>query len=237
MKIKSEDETKGKKRMRFLEIACFNVASALAAAEAGADRIELCAGADVGGTTPLINDLKFLINVVEIPVNVMIRPRGGNFVYSEDELGQMKCDIESFVGYANGFVFGVLDQESRVDEGRCRKLMESAAGTPWTFHRAFDEVSDLVEAAKQIAELGIDSILTSGGKPSAIEGAEDLEMLIAKSQNIPKVIVGGGVRSSNIQKLMQTTQAQWFHSSALVDDTGVASKEEIRKLLEKLRND
>lgn len=222
-------------KRRYLEIACFNVASALAAIEAGADRIELCAGEDVGGTTPSLEDVKTVTSTTTLPVYVMIRQRGGDFVYSDEEVERMKTDVKRFKDLTSGFVFGILDGEGKVDVERCREVMDCAEGMPWTFHRAFDEAAAMTEAMERIEELGIAAILTSGGKVNAVEGADALATLVAKSESKPSIIVGGGVRSSNIEELKRTTRATLFHSSALVDDTGVASKDEIRKMIEKLR--
>jgi copper homeostasis protein len=218
-----------------LEIACFNVESALLAAEAGADRIELCAGASVGGTTPAFHNLQAVKAKVHIPVNVMIRPRGGNFTYSQDELAQMREDIQRFKPLADGFVFGILDSENGVDRKLNNELVELAAPKPCTFHRAFDEVPDLPEAASVIMECRFAAILTSGGRPNAVAGATAIAEVIKQTKAALDILVGGGVRSSNIDELKKATQANWFHSSAITSaPTEVASAEEVRYLKQKL---
>jgi copper homeostasis protein len=219
-----------------LEIACFNVESALLAAKAGAERIELCAGASVGGTTPQFHDLQAVKSAVTIPVNVMIRPRGGNFTYTKEELAQMKEDIKRFYPLADGFVFGILDSENAVDFVENRGLVELAAQKPCTFHRAFDEVSDPSAAADVIMECGFAAILTSGGKPNAVAGSETIAALIRKTRGKLEVLVGGGVRSSNIEELRSATRGNWFHSSAITDtSTEVASAEEVQRLRDQLK--
>jgi copper homeostasis protein len=218
-----------------LEIACFSAESALLAAKAGADRIELCMGASVGGMTPALEDLQVVKASVSIPVNVMIRPRGGDFTYTDGEIEQMKTDIERFHSVADGFVFGILDSNRRIDRIRNRELVELAAPKPCTFHRAFDETPDLVQAVEDIAQCGFASILTSGGKPNAILGADSIAEVLQRANEKFSVIVGGGVRASNIEKLKATTLASWFHSSAIVDGTEVASKDEVANLQEVLK--
>jgi copper homeostasis protein len=219
-----------------LEVACFNVESALLAAEARADRIELCAGASVGGTTPPFHDLQAVKSKVSIPVNVMIRPRGGNFTYTTEELAQMKEDIKLFSPLSDGFVFGILDSENRVDMEANREMVTLAAPKPCTFHRAFDEVASLSVAADVIMECGFAAILTSGGQPNAVAGSEAISEIIQQTRGKLDILVGGGVRSSNIDELRIATKGDWFHSSAITDtSTELASALEIKSLQEKLK--
>ena len=149
--------------MSLLEIACFNAESALIAESSGAHRIELCKEQALGGTTPLISTFQSIKEAVKIPVNVMIRPRGMDFIYDDDEFLQMKKDIESFAG-ADGFVFGIL-RDGKVDEERCRVLVEKSEGRPCTFHRAFDEIpeSQMMAELEVLVRCGFKSVLTSGG--------------------------------------------------------------------------
>jgi copper homeostasis protein len=220
-----------------LEIACFNVESALIAAKIGADRVELCAGASVGGTTPSLQDIEAVKQNVHIPVNVMIRPRGGDFVYSAGELKQMRVDIEQFKSLAEGFVFGILDRNDRVDKRANRELVELADGKPCTFHRAFDEISNLVGAAEDIVECGFAAILTSGGQKSAVAGAPAISEIVRAMEGRLHIITGGGVRSGNIEELKTVTKGHWFHSSAIIDTTTeVACLDEVQKLREKLEH-
>lgn len=211
-----------------LEIACFNADSARAAAKAGADRIELCADRPLGGTTPTIEVFQQVKSSIDsIPINVMIRPRGGNFVYSDEEFKEMKQSITAFKEQgADGFVFGILINGC-VDVERCRQLAQ-LAGRPCTLHRAFDEVKFIMGTA--IWYCGFQSILTSGGQHDAVEGIEKLTILVrlARSRHI-QVIVGGGVRSSNVSALMKT-EALWYHSSALLPGEDIASEDEIQQI-------
>jgi len=213
-----------------LEIACFNVESALVAAKAGADRIEICTGASVGGTTPSLSDLQTIKERVNIPVNVMIRPRGGDFTYKDSELAQMEKDLQSFKLIADGFVFGVLQPDRSIDKERNQRLVALAAPKPCTFHRAFDVVPNPEAAAEHIVESGFSAILTSGGHPNALLGCDVIAEVVAKTRGKLDVIAGGGVRSENIDRIKEVTQAEWFHSSAVVDDTNIASGDEVRRL-------
>jgi copper homeostasis protein len=218
-----------------LEIACFNPESALKAHAAGAQRIELCVGASVGGTTPTLATLQTVLAAkVDTPVNVMIRPLGGCFVFSSGELEQMKIDIQMFKPLVNGFVFGVLDVNNRIDIETNRELVSLAAPRPCTYHRAIDEVDDLLQAVDDAVQCGFAAILTSGGEPDAVSGMLKIAAMVRHANGRVAIIAGGGVRSSNIDTLKQVADANWYHSSALIDDSGVASFDEIRKLGEVL---
>ncbi|NUY82570.1 copper homeostasis protein CutC [Flavobacterium sp. MAH-1] len=211
-----------------LEIACFNYESAIVAARSGADRIELCAGFEVGGTTPDFEILKKLKAEIELPIYVMIRPRGGNFVYSDSEFNQMKSEIEKFGSLADGFVFGILDSGSKVDVERNSELVQ-LTGKPCTFHRAFDEVDDFDSALEDVILCGFSNILTSAGKGNAIDNFGKLSDLVRKSDGKITVMPGGGVRSSNIEKL-KTSGANWFHSAAITDGNQSVDANETKKL-------
>jgi copper homeostasis protein len=220
-----------------LEIACFNAESALNAHAAGAQRIELCAGASVGGTTPTMVTLQTVLAAkIDIPVNVMIRPRGGDFVFSSEDVDQMKADIQAFKPWANGFVFGVLDVNNRVDIEINRELVSLAAPLPCTYHKAMDEVDDLLQAMDDVVECGFAAILTSGGEPDAVSGMMKIAAMVDHANGRVAIIAGGGVRSSNISDVKQVACADWYHSSALIDDSGVACSVEIRKLEEALHD-
>jgi copper homeostasis protein len=213
-----------------LEIACFNVESALIAQDAGADRIEFCAGAKVGGITPSYEDWERLKTRARVPINAMIRPRGGDFCYSTDEFENMKEDIRRIKPFVHGFVFGILTDELGIDVERNRQLVELAKPKPCTFHRAFDEVSNPIEAADNVISCGFSSILTSGCASRATDGTDVLLQLVKHVRNNISIIVGGGVRSSNIVRLKATTGAEWFHSSAIIEDGEVASGQEIEEM-------
>lgn len=198
-----------------LEIACFDAESAITACKAGADRIELCHGKSEGGTTPSLNTVERVKRHVDISVFVMIRPRGGGFVYSDNEFAQMKDHIDRFKPLVDGFVFGLLDAGNNVDVKRIKELVARAAPLPCTFHRAFDETTDLRQALEAVISCGCSAILSSGGKHSAHVGVAALANLIQQAAGRINVIPGGGVRSSNIRDLQEATGARTFHSSGI----------------------
>jgi copper homeostasis protein len=223
--------------MAFLEVACFNPQSAITAEQNGASRIELCKDKHLGGTTPLLSDFQALKSQLSIPIYVMIRPRGGNFIYTDQELIQMSRSIKEFDDAgADGFVFGVLDEEKKVDQDTCGDLMWITRGKPCTFHRAFDEIPPKLMAGEleALVQWGFKAVLTSGGEADAVSGKERLKSLVEKAGSRIDVMVGGGVRSGNLGELRETTRARWFHSSAVVNDGNVADGEEVRSLREVL---
>jgi copper homeostasis protein len=218
-----------------LEIACFNAESALIAQDAGADRVELCKEQELGGTTPSWSTFKSLYDELEIPIYVMIRPHGRDFMYSDEECRDMERDLETFKQEgAQGFVFGILNEQGTVDKERCRGLVLKAEGIPCTFHRAFDEISetDMLKQLELLIEVGFRAVLTSGGGKNAVEGKEMLKELVAAAKGRIDVIAGGGVRSSNLEMLRKETSAPVSHSSAIVDVGGgeIASRDEIQLL-------
>lgn len=204
-----------------LEIACFNPPSAILAAQNGADRIELCADYSIGGVTPSLSSLRSIQqnNSNNVPINVMIRPWGGDFDYTPTEFAAMKEEIVRFkeAGGVSGFVFGILDAGKRVDIARNRELVDLAGGLPCTFHRAFDVVPDLFEAAEDVISCGFKSILTSGGERDALAGMEVVREVQGRYGDRVELILGGGVRSGNLEVLMETG-VRWFHSAALGGD-------------------
>jgi len=220
-----------------LEIACFNIDSARIAQDAGAHRIEFCAGREVGGVTPRIEKLQEIKREanIAIPVNIMIRPRGGDFAYSPEEFDQMKKDIERFKMLADGYVFGVLTKEQEVDVERNQELIRLARPKLCTFHRAFDELPKPIEGADAVVLCGFDAILTGGCAPKATLGARTLTELVHHVGKKIAIIVGGGVRASNVAQLKDMTGAQWFHSSAVIDGGDRANASEVRDILDKLQ--
>ncbi|KIW68566.1 hypothetical protein PV04_04504 [Phialophora macrospora] len=218
--------------MTLLEVACFNVQSAIVASEAGADRIELCDNADLGGTTPPLEWLAEIHGNVKIPINVMIRPRGNDFVYTDPEFQTMKDAIHAFKStrMVSGFVFGVLKHDRTVDIKRTAELVNLAAPLPCTFHRAFDETIDLAQALEDVVDCGIQSILTSGGVSKAVHACETLAQLVNKADGRVVIMPGGGVRSTNIVALKEETSASAYHSSALIGSDCVANALEIEQM-------
>lgn len=242
---------------KMLEIACFNAPSAILAANAGADRIELCADYSAGGVTPALPTLRSIREELDassehtsanasarcsrdrrIPINVMIRPRSGNFTYSAAELSQMKSNMETFKdsNVVDGFVFGILTADGKIDAASNKELVEAASPLPCTFHRAIDEVADLDAAVETIVDCGFTSILTSGGTTSASKGRARVAELQNKFGGRISIILGGGVRSTNALELRNETGVAWLHSAAITGPGEEVDKQEAQKMVEILRN-
>jgi copper homeostasis protein len=220
--------------MSKIEIACFNPESAIIAFENGADRIELCDGLSEGGTTPTFETVKQLRETINIPIFVMIRPRGGNFTYSDSEFEQMKSELIQLKSLqVDGFVFGILDENEQVNMAQNKALVELAHPLPCTFHRAFDRTRDLEDSLENVIECGFTTILTSGQMPNVSEGKENLKTLVAFSNGRIQILVGGGLRSANIQEIREYTNAVYFHSSAITDGGSFADADEIVALKNK----
>ena len=214
-----------------LEIACFEITSAETALQSMADRIEFCENIELGGITPDFYEFLHLKRTYKTPVYVMIRPKGGPFFYSDAEFLEMKNSIISFKeAGADGFVFGVLTPHNEIDEPRNRELLELAGHTPCTFHRAFDRTADLDQSMRTLIKLGFRTVLTSGGKKSAMQGKENLKDLIEKYAHKIEILIGGGVRSENIEELKNFTGGTSFHSSAILKYDTFVTDDEIKKL-------
>lgn len=197
------------------EICANSVASCIAAQEGGADRVELCAGIPEGGTTPSYGMIKSARENISIALNVIIRPRGGDFLYSEQELQEMLYDIHSAKELgADGLVFGCLTPEGSIDMKAMKPLMEAAGETPVTFHRAFDHSADQLQALEDIISLGCARILTSGCRQTALEGAGLLAQLVEKAGDRIIIMPGCGVKESNIAEIARLSGAREFHFSA-----------------------
>jgi len=198
-----------------LEVCTFTLESALIAEKAGADRIEFCENYFEGGTTPSYENIKLAKSKLKIPVNVMLRPRGGDFLYSDAEFEFMKKNIKTCKSIGvNGAVFGILNRDGSVDEKRCRELLGLAKPLSVTFHRAFDLVADPFSALEVIINCGFDRILTSGLELNAVKGASMLAKLIERAKDRIIIMPGGGVRDDNIAGLMKITNAKEYHTSA-----------------------
>ena len=197
------------------EICANSVASCIAAQEGGADRVELCSGIPEGGTTPSFGMIRKARESISIGLNVIIRPRGGDFLYSESELDEMLYDIEiaKELG-ADGLVFGCLTKEGNVDKEAMSRLMKAAGGLPVTFHRAFDHSSDPMQALEDIIAQGCARILTSGCRPTALEGTDLLAQLVEKAGDRIIIMPGCGVNEANIAEIARLSSAREFHFSA-----------------------
>ncbi|HEY0667288.1 MAG TPA: copper homeostasis protein CutC [Sphingobacteriaceae bacterium] len=200
-----------------LEIAVFNYASALLAFHSGADRIELCDNAAEGGTTQSYGVLKMVRQEIEIPVYPIIRPRGGDFLYTDGEFEVMKKDVLlcKDLGF-EGVVFGILNPDGSVDKVRCMQLTELAYPMEVTFHRAFDRCLDPFEAMEDIIDMGCERILTSGQVPVASGNLPLIAELVKKADDRIVIMPGSGVRSNNIEQIVKETGAREFHSSARI---------------------
>lgn len=217
--------------MEKLEIACFNAPSAVIAQEGGADRIELCDNIHVGGTTPDFEVTRQIRERLTIPLYVMIRPRGGNFVYSEEEFQQIKKDIQHFKeSGVDGFVFGILNDDKTINVQQNSELVEFAKPFPCTFHRAFDEVQNVFESLEAVIQCGFSTLLTSGTMPNVIEGISVLQQLVVKAKNRITIMPGGGLRSGNIKIIQQQSNAGFYHSSAITDGSETANSDEVKAL-------
>jgi copper homeostasis protein len=198
-----------------LEVIAYNIASCIIAQENGADRIELCANPAEGGTTPSYGMIRAAKEKCSIPVYVMIRPRGGDFLYSDEEYGIMQEDIIYCRDYGcDGVVLGLLLPDGTIDIKRTKALVQLAYPMEVTFHRAFDRVKDAHQSLEDVIECGCTRILTSGLKPTAAEGVSLIRELIELADERIIIMPGSGVRSSNIEGLIELSGAVEFHTSA-----------------------
>jgi copper homeostasis protein len=206
-----------------IEIIGFNIQSCIAAQRAGADRIELCDNPGEGGTTPSYGFIKSAREKLSIDLFPIIRPRGGDFLYSDDEFEIMKADVKVCKDLGcDGVVIGMLNEDATIDKIRCSILVNIAYPMEVTFHRAFDRVDDPGKALEDVIEIGCTRILTSGFYPTAPEGKENLKKLIEVANDRIIIMPGSGVRSQNIIELADSTGAVEFHSSARVtNQTGM----------------
>ena len=200
--------------MPILFEACVDsVAGSVAAERGGARRLELCANLGEGGTTPSAGMIAAVKAAVKIPVFVIVRPRGGDFVHTQDELGVMRLDIEAarMLG-ADGVVIGALTPDGRVDEEQTRVLMDAAGALPVTFHKAFDHTRDRAEALETLMRLRVERVLTSGGAVTALEGAEEIAALVRRAAGQIVVMAGGKVREDSVQELVHRARVTEVHA-------------------------
>ena len=207
-----------------VELCVDDLHGALVADREGADRIELCANLLEGGTTPSIGTLLSVVRSVQrVGIQVIIRPRGGNFVYSDDELDVMCRDLEAVAEAAAeartpvGVVTGALTSGGEVDIRAMNRLMAAAGALPVTFHKAFDLTPDLITAYQVLRRIGVERVLTSGGPHPAIQGLEVLAELVRLSRaepSAPSILIGGSVRPGNVRRILAATQATEVHLRA-----------------------
>jgi copper homeostasis protein len=196
-----------------LEICVDSVESAVASERGGADRVELCAGLPEGGTTPSAGMIAAIRKKITVGLHVMIRPRGGDFFFSADEFGIMQRDIliARQLG-ANGVVFGILDTDGQVDKNRMRQLIEMARPLKVTCHRAFDMARDLEQALEDLAEVGADRVLTSGGKKSAVDAMPTLKQLVQHAHGRISVMACGELSIANVKAVIAYSNVTEVHA-------------------------
>ncbi len=198
-----------------LEICIDCPASARAAGDGGADRVELCANLPDGGTTPSLGTIRAVRRVFDGGLMVIIRPRGGDFLFDSDEIAAMAEDIRAArEAGADGVVIGCLTAEGIVDRDLCSRLLEAAGSLDVTFHRAFDMSRDLDEALDAIVSLGIGRILTSGGAPDVPAGIERIATLVGRAAGRVSIMPGGGVVPGNVAEIVSATGVREIHLSA-----------------------
>lgn len=207
--------------MTLLEVCLDDIDGAIAAELRGADRIELCAGLIEDGTTPSIGTVQTVLrNVRRIGVQVLVRQRGGEFVFSDAEVDAMCADIEAVRGLATpdavqlGFVIGALHADGTIDRDATTRMLASCGDAPVTFHKAFDSTPDLDEALDVLIELGIDRVLTSGGAATALDGADALARLVARSAGRIGILAAGGIRPHNAAEVVARTGVTEVHLRA-----------------------
>jgi copper homeostasis protein len=198
-----------------VEVVVYNIESALRAQEGGADRIELCDNPGEGGTTPSFGLIEAVRQNVSMDVYAMIRPRGGDFLYSNYEFHSMKRDISQCQKLSvDGIVFGILNPDGTIDKKRCKELIDKARPLKVTCHRAFDMTRDPFEALEDCIEVGFDRILTSGQQAQAGKGARLIGQLIQKANGRIAIMPGSGVNENTVEDIIKISGAKEIHFSA-----------------------
>lgn len=198
-----------------VEICCFNSHSAINAHLGGADRIEICDNYQLGGTTPSYGTVQYICDNVEIDINVLIRPRGGDFVYDDIEYKVLKNDIKSFKSLdINGIVTGILTKNGHVDSEKMKEIIDLVYPLELTFHRAIDMSVDPFTALDTLMTLRVQRVLTSGGENNALDGMETIRKMVQMAGNDIIIMPGAGINSTNISSILKTTGANEIHTSA-----------------------
>ena len=186
----------------------------MAAERGGAHRLELCSNLSNGGITPSAGLIAVVRQAVSIPLHIMIRPRGSDFCYSDDEFRVMQRVILMAKQLrADAIVLGILDLDVRIDTARTKQLVDFAAPLPITFHRAFDMSADLFTSLRDLQSIGIPHVLSSGGKQTAIEGAKNLKALLAAASGTISIIAGSGIDAGNVFDLLEQTGVSEIHTT------------------------
>jgi copper homeostasis protein len=205
-----------------VEVCAGSVGDIEAAASPGANRIELCSALELGGLTPSMGLVELVLAASRLPVIAMLRPRSGGFCYDRQEFAAMRRDAEQFLqlGVA-GLAFGILTQEGEIDVVSCRELVQQAAGRQTVFHRAFDFVRDQRNALEQLIDIGFMRVLTSGGAPTAKEGAPAIHRLVVQAAGRIEIMAGGGIREENVVEIVENTGCRQIHiGGATAGDDG-----------------
>lgn len=198
-----------------LEIACNHLNSCLHAQQAGANRIELFENLPEGGCTPSFGMIKLVKQLVDIPVYVMIRPRGGDFCYSDNEFTIMQADIEQCLQLGvDGIVFGILTEQGQVDVDRCKVLQQLWQYKPITFHRAIDRSEDIISSAQMICDMGFERILSSGGQRDVTKGKETLRTMQEQVGKDIIIMPGAGITVDNIASIVAFCGVREVHATA-----------------------
>jgi copper homeostasis protein len=215
------DKLNEMRNARVLEIAVDTVERALAAERGGAHRIELCADLSVGGLTPDVEMMRTARELVRLPIFAMVRPRGGDFAYSDLEFTDMDRNVQAARELGmDGVVLGILNAAGHVDVGRMRLLVQRARPLPVTFHRAFDVSADLRQSLERVIETGAARILSSGGASTAPEGLACLADLMKLAEGRIAIMPGSGITAANARSVAETTGAQEFHAGLSTVTTG-----------------
>jgi copper homeostasis protein len=214
-----------------VEVCCGTVAEAYRARDAGADRVELNSALSLGGISPSIGAVR-LVRQAGIRGMVMIRPRGGDFCYSEAEFETMKADALALREEGvEGAVFGILNPDRTVDRERCRELMELLGGMETVFHKAFDETADWQDALDTLIDLGVTRILTGGLGPRAADGIPVIREMAAKAAGRVEILCGGGIRRDNVRRIIEETGCGQVHFSTRKTEDSFFTEAELRDLI------
>ncbi len=222
---------------RLLEIACFNERSAAIAQAAGADRVELCINYKEGGLSPAFTMIEAVRKTIRLPLVVMLRPRPGNFIYTRPEFESLKAQIEFCKRIkVDGLVFGAITKDGDVDKALCEEVLRLGEPLNFCFHRAIDQCREPERQLETLIELGFRRVLTSGAKTNATEGKNKLLAWQKRFGSKIVIMPGGGLRSENIEEILQETTCREFHSAAIVDESETASTLEIERMANILHN-
>jgi len=201
-----------------LEACVGSLEDSVAAENHGAHQLELCGRLDIDGLTPDISLIESVLNTVNIPVKVMLRNRGGDFNYLSEDIDQMKKSLKTLLQYdVAGIVFGALDGDGNVDLPLTREICKLCGDIPVTFHKAIDYSNDIVVSTRQLIDTGVQSILTSGGMPTAKEGISTLQKMITITNGKIYIIPAGSITSGNVLALHQEVGAGFYHGKRIVE--------------------